>query len=444
MHTDFLKQDFLDEARKVFGEDYERFLSSYEEKPFRGISVNTLKISYDKIKSLLPFEPEKSPLYLNGYYINSDIEGLGNSPIHHAGGFYVQEPSASAPVTLLDIHKGDRVLDLCAAPGGKSSQIAALLDHSGLLWSNEIVKSRSQILLSNLERMGVRSAVISNCSPEALCDSLKGFFDKVLVDAPCSGEGMFRKNPKALDEWSREQVRVCAERQLSILESAAEAVRAGGSIVYSTCTFSQEENEGVIDKFLQCHDEFYVDKVKVNFGRKSCIEGGVRISPLEGGEGQFMIRLVKKGSDPPSESPYKFDSNSTSVKIVENFLKEVFKIFPAGNIEVIASRAYLFPNNIPKLNGLGVIRAGVLIGEIKKNRIEPAHALFSAFPPEFFNRTLDFSQDEPEVMRFLRGEEIDCCGESGYTLFAVEGISCGFGKCSGGRLKNKYPKGLRI
>lgn len=445
LQTDFLKKDFLEESKEIFGEDYEAFIASYSEKPFRGISINTLKASYDKIKTFLPFKTEKSPMYINGYYIDSDTDGVGNNPLHHMGAFYVQEPSASAPVTLLDIHEGERILDLCAAPGGKSSQIAALLNHSGLLWSNEIVKSRAQILLSNLERMGVRSVVISNCHPDTLCDRLSGFFDKILVDAPCSGEGMFRRNHEASDEWSREHVISCAERQLSILESASKALKDGGVIVYSTCTFSREENEGVVTEFLSRHSEFYVDEAAVNFGRKSLINGGVRISPLESGEGQFMVRLIKNSSESSKHSEYKFsDKNKSSVKLAEDFLKEVFAEAPDGRVEVIGDRAYIFPNNIPELNGLGVIRAGVLIGEIKKNRIEPAHALFSAFSPEYFKSVLDLKFSDERIQSFLRGEEIDCDSQRGYTLLAVEGISLGFGKCSNGRLKNKYPKGLRI
>lgn len=443
MQTDFLKMDFLDEAKDIFGEDYEAFLASFAENPFKGISINTLKSSYEQLEQFLPFELTKTSMYKNGYYINSETEGLGNNPFHHAGAFYVQEPSASAPVSLLDVHEGEKILDLCAAPGGKSAQIAALLKHSGLLWSNEIVKSRAQILLSNLERMGVRSVVVSNCRPDVLCDKLNGFFDKVLVDAPCSGEGMFRKNHDASDEWSREHVKACAERQLSILESAALAVKAGGIIVYSTCTFSREENEGVIGEFLRRHNEFSVDETELPFGRKSGIKGGVRISPLEGGEGQFMIRLMKSGNGLSNESNCKFGKRTDSAKAAESFLEEIFKIVPTGTVEVIRDRAYLFPGNIPELSGLGVIRAGVLIGEIKKNRIEPAHALFSAFTAEYFRSVLNLSITDERVKKFLKGEEIDCDTQKGYTLFAVEGISAGFGKCSCGRMKNKYPKGLR-
>lgn len=443
LQTNFLKKDFLDEAKEIFGEDYEAFLASYAEKPFKGISVNTLKTSYEQLEQLLSFELTKTPMYINGYYINSETESLGNNPLHHAGSFYVQEPSASAPVSLLNVHEGEKILDLCAAPGGKSAQIAALLNHSGLLWSNEIVKSRAQILLSNLERMGVRSVVVSNCHPDALCERLNGFFDKVLVDAPCSGEGMFRKNHDASDEWSREHVKTCAERQLSILESAASAVRDGGIIVYSTCTFSREENEGVICEFLRRHSEFSVDETEPLFGRKSGIKGGARISPLEGGEGQFMIRLMKNGDGLSNENSYKFGKRTDSVKLAENFIGEIFCTVPKGTVEVIGDRAYLFPGNIPELSGLGVIRAGVLIGEIKKNRIEPAHALFSAFSADYFRNALNLSILDERVEKFLKGEEIDCNAQKGYTLFAVEGISTGFGKCSCGRMKNKYPKGLR-
>lgn len=441
LNIDFLKADFLEEAKSVFGSDYDAFLATYNENPYRGISVNTLKITSERLKELLPYELEKTPMYKNGYYIDSEIEGLGNNPMHHAGAFYVQEPSASAPVSLLDVKEGERILDLCAAPGGKSSQILALLNNTGLLWSNEYVKSRSQILLSNLERMGARNIVVSNCKADTLCERLSGFFDKILVDAPCSGEGMFRKNHEASEEWSRDNVRLCAERQLSILDSASQAVRAGGVIVYSTCTFSYEENEGVVSEFLDRHKDFQIDDRECSFGRKSDVKGCIRISPLEGGEGQFMVRLKKSGDEPPCEYEYKFSKSKD--KLTEKFIEETFRIIPNGSIELVGDRAYLFPDNIPVLNGLGVIRAGIFIGEIKKNRIEPAHALFSAFTPEYFNNVLDLKITDERVEKFLRGEEIDCENHKGYTLLAVEGVSLGFGKCSNGRMKNKYPKGLR-
>lgn len=443
LSIDFLKEDFIEEAKKIFGADYEVFLASYDEKPYRGISVNTLKTDCENLKALLPYVLTKTPMYKNGYYIDSDIEGLGNNPLHHAGAFYVQEPSASAPVSLLDVKEGEKILDLCAAPGGKSSQILALLNNTGLLWSNEYVKSRSQILLSNLERMGARNIVVSNCKVNVLCENLSGFFDKILVDAPCSGEGMFRKNHEASNEWSRDNVKLCAERQLSILDSASQAVRKGGIIVYSTCTFSYEENEGVVSEFLNRHSDFSIDEQEYSFGRKSNINGCVRISPLEGGEGQFMVRLKKSGNENSCDYVYKFGKKNDNIKLVEKFIKETFNIIPNGTIEIIGERAYLFPNNIPMLNGLGVIRAGVFIGEIKKNRIEPAHALFSAFTPEYFKEILDLEITDERVEKFLRGEEIDCKNQKGYTVLAVEGISLGFGKCSNGKMKNKYPKGLR-
>lgn len=442
LSIDYLKLDFLEEAKSIFGSDYKAFLATYDEIPYRGLSVNTLKISSEKLMTLLPYELKKTPMYKNGYYINSEIEGLGNNPLHHAGAFYIQEPSASAPVSLLDVKEGERILDLCAAPGGKSSQILSLLNNTGLLWSNEYMKLRSQTLLSNLERMGARNIVVSNCSTSKICKTLSGYFDKVLVDAPCSGEGMFRKNHEASEQWSGAIVRICAERQLSILEDASKALRPGGVLVYSTCTFSYEENEGVIQEFLKRNEDFSIDESIRLFGRKSELKGCVRISPLEGGEGQFMVRLIKSNHETAADYNYKF--SKTENKTVSSFIDEVFKIKPSGKIELIGDRVYIFPENIPSLNGLGVIRTGVFLGEIKKNRIEPAHALFSAYPPKYFKNVLNLKITDERVGKFLSGEEIDCENHKGYTLLAVEGVSLGFGKCSNGRMKNKYPKGIRL
>ena len=238
--------DFLLRMKSLLGDEFDEFLKFYNSDDFiKGLRVNTLKCLPEKLCSLLDFELKKTPFCDEGFYIPSDVKSIGNNPLHHAGAFYVQEPSATSAVTMLDVHEGDYVLDLCAAPGGKSTQIGAKLNGTGLLWSNEIVRSRANILLSNIERMGISNAVVSNCRPDELCKRLENRFDRILVDAPCSGEGMFRKND-AEREWSIEHVKSCAARQLLILNSAKDALKNGGYMVYSTCTFSKEENEGCV------------------------------------------------------------------------------------------------------------------------------------------------------------------------------------------------------
>ena len=233
-----MTEKFLERMQSLLGDEFDAFLQYYNGENFRGLRVNTLKCTAEALQGALPFELKPTPFCPDGFYLPADVSSLGNHPLHHAGAFYMQEPSATSAVEMLGVQPGDRVLDLCAAPGGKSTQIGAKLKGEGLLWSNEIVKSRANILLSNIERMGIANAVVSNCHPEQLCERLAGCFDRVLVDAPCSGEGMFRKNSAAQTEWSEEHVKSCAERQLHILNSAKHALKPGGVLVYSTCTFS--------------------------------------------------------------------------------------------------------------------------------------------------------------------------------------------------------------
>ena len=438
-----LPKDYAAEVAPLFGDDLSAYEASFGGEVFRGISVNRLKITPGELLPLLPFAVVKSPFYRDGYYISCEEQGVGRLPLHHAGAFYVQEPSASSAVSLLDPRPGDRVLDLCAAPGGKSAQIASCLGGTGLLWSNEVVRSRAQILLSNFERMGVRSGVVSSLYPEVLCGKLCGFFDKVLVDAPCSGEGMFRKNPEAIAEWSREHVLACAKRQLSILDSAAMAVREGGVLVYSTCTFSPEENEGVVEAFLARHEEFEPAELPVHFGRSTALPCALRITPFEGGEGHFAALLRKKGDAAPFAVPA-VSVPDKKTGPAEAALSEIFRELPPGRLRLFGDKLCLLPELYPESAGLNVIRAGVPVGEWKKNRLEPAHGLFTAFSPEAFCRVLALEGDDPRVEAFLRGFEIDCDGEKGWTAVSCCGMVMGFGKCSGGRLKNKYPKGLRI
>lgn len=439
-------KEFLNKMQELLSpEDYSAFLADCEKTPFRGIRVNTLKCSKEKALNFLPFAKEQTPFCDKGYYIPYNTKNIGDEPFHHAGAFYVQEPSASSAVTVLDVHKGDRVLDLCAAPGGKSTQIAAELDGTGLLWSNEFVKSRANILLSNIERMGISNAVISNCHPDTLCRSLSGYFDRVLVDAPCSGEGMFRKDDTAVEEWSLEHSISCGERQLSILDSAALAVKNGGTLVYSTCTFSTFENEQVITRFLENHKDFELIDSGVTFGRRA-LDKAVRILPADGGEGHFVAKLRKTGDY--SQTPVlpasinKFPERDAALKLYD----DVFKSHIFGeNFQKIGDKIILLPNiDLPPMNSLGVIRAGILFGEVKKNRIEPCHSLFMAAKKEDLKSFVDLKYDDPRLEKFYHGEEIEIDNNiKGFTAVLVEGVVTGFGKASGGVLKNRYPKGLR-
>lgn len=441
-----LPLDFLNQMKEILSpEDYKQFIDDSQKNPYRGIRVNTLKCSEDLVREKLTFLGEKTPFCKNGYYIPYEITGIGDDPLHHAGAIYVQEPSAASAVTVLDVQKGDRVLDLCAAPGGKSTQIAAELEGTGLLWSNEIVKSRANILLSNIERMGITNAVVSNCHPEKLCENLSGYFDKVLVDAPCSGEGMFRKDSAAVEEWSLEHSVSCGERQLSILDSASRALKDGGILVYSTCTFSAFENEKVIERFLERHNEFELVDCGVEFGRRS-LDYAVRILPCDGGEGHFAAKLRKKGElisspDLPVKSE-KFPEKEAALRLYDEIFKS--RIF-GENISKIGDKIILLPKiDLPPMAGLGVIRAGILFGEIKKNRVEPCHALFMAAKKADLRSYVDLNYDDSRLTKFYHGEEINVDGSlKGFTAVLVEGVSTGFGKASGSILKNRYPKGLR-
>ena len=437
-----LPKEFTARMEKMLGGEYADFLECMDRPHFRGIRRNSLKCGEDTLCRGLGVVWDPVPFSGLSSYLPAEYEHIGNHPLHHAGAFYVQEPSASSAVTALDPHPGDRVLDLCAAPGGKSTQIAALLDGKGLLWSNEIVKNRASILLSNIERMGIRNAVVSSCHPEVLCERFAGCFDKVLVDAPCSGEGMFRRDPQAVSEWSPEHVQACAARQLAILESASQAVREGGILVYSTCTFSMEENEGVIAAFLRDHD-FVLEEIPQKFGRPGFgdFPQTRRIFPMDGGEGHFVARM-RRLSGGSGEFPSYGGTKPDALHAAEELYCSIFGKKPQQEIAQAGDRLLLLPEETPALSGLGVLRAGVLLGLVKKGRIEPEHALFAAAQKEDLVQCLDYAHDSPEIAAFLHGEELEADGK-GYLGVCVDGITVGFGKASGGRLKNRYPKGLR-
>ena len=432
----------------LFGWSDECFDNIFSKKPFRAIRINPLKADLNTVQTNFDVELKAAPFYKDSYYIPKDFDGVGNLPLHHAGGFYVQEPSASSVLTVIDAKPGERILDLCAAPGGKSTGIGAALKGEGLLWSNEYVRNRASALLSNIERMGITNCVVSSLSADYLCEALEGFFDAVAVDAPCSGEGMWRHNEQVENQWSEEYVLKCAELQREILLSAAKAVKNGGRLIYSTCTFAKEENEENVIWFLENNPEFTLENINADFGicglsGNEEIDSKVRrITPLNGGEGHFVALFRKSGESQNGFECFSEAISPQSKKIVTDFLNDNFYSLPNGALYEKNNLVYLVPAEAPMLKG-DILRYGLLIGEMRKNRLEPSHALFTAagVKPK---RIIDLSLEDERLYKFLKGEEISADGENGYTAVYATNVPLGFGKCSNGRLTNRYPKGLRI
>ena len=436
--------EYFERMKNAPGIDYDRFLDTADKPAYKAIRVNTLKMQPEELLPLLPFAGEQVPFCKEGYYVSADK--LGKHPLHHAGAFYVQEPSAMSAVTALNVQPGDKVLDLCAAPGGKSTQIASALGGTGLLWANEIVRPRAHILLSNIERMGIKNAVVSNMSPDVLCPRLEGFFDKVLVDAPCSGEGMFRKDKEAIFEWSVEHSLSCAERQKAIINSAAKAVRPDGMMVYSTCTFSVDENEGVVQSFLADNPDFELIDTGCKFGTPT-LDHAVRVYPYHGGEGHFVAKFRRTKGKAYKGSMYRYTEPSKEERVaIEKFLTDILRNPAFRHYHVIDDRILNLPNPdlMPDIEGMNILRAGVKLGDFKKNRIEPHHNLATSLTPYEFKRRLIMECEDILAARYISGEELEIDNWiNGWGVATVNGITLGLGKAVNGHLKNKYPKGLR-
>jgi len=482
-----LPTDFINKMKSLLGEEFDDFINSYDDPRTFGLRVNTLKISVDDFLNLAPFDLNKIPWASDGFYYCPDCEP-GKHPYHEAGLYYIQEPSAMIPAILLSPKPGDRILDLCAAPGGKSTQIASAMKGSGLLVANEIHPARAKILSQNIERMGIKNCVVLNEDPARLETYFSEFFHKILVDAPCSGEGMFRKNPEAQNEWSCDNVHLCARRQLNILDSAAKMLVAGGRLVYSTCTFSPEENEQVIEKFLLKHPEFEIvspifpqkenlkntsfkgEHLKVvgweNFdhGRPSWtltgmddISKAIRIWPHKvQGEGHFAAVLKKNQSTVQEGYRNSFAVKETSNKIDKknigkselnlyvDFAKQFLTTFPNNGFSLFGDHLYIIPKDMISLKGLKAVRPGWHLGTFKKNRFEPSHTLALSLSSQDVKQCINLDSSSEDIYSYLRGESIPCSGQKSWTLVLVDGYSIGWGKASNNILKNHYPKGLRL
>lgn len=409
---------------------------------FCGLRVNEIKCKTEKFHKLVPFNIEKCKFHENGYYI-SDEEKTGNHPLHFGGAYYLQEPSAMSAVTALKVSQNDTVLDMCAAPGSKSTAIAG---GCRLLVSNEINTARAKILIGNIERLGISNTLVLNSDSEAVGNAFIGYFDKVLVDSPCSGEGMFRKHPNVLEEWTPELVKMCASRSLEVLTNASKTLKQGGRLVYSTCTYNLEENEKTILEFLKNNPDFEVVDTGLDFGQDGFLglNKARRITIADGGEGHFVCAMERK-SEPPFKKikPFKLKNNFSVVSDFVNgtplFLNnnEKFGLLQFGDA------FYAVQDGTPDVSGVRVMRAGVKLGTLVSKTLKPDHHFFMSAAPSCLKAVIEVS--EQDVFNFYRGETLNVDPSyRGYAAVMYEGIAVGFGKAVGGTLKNNLPKGLRI
>lgn len=423
-----MNEDFLARMKSYLKEEYDAFYQSMSKPLLRGLRYNPKK-KMEPIQNL-----KATPFSKDSFYIN---QSLGNHPGHICGAFYLQEPSASSAVSILDVKENDYVLDLCAAPGGKSTQIASSLKH-GFLLSNEINKKRAQILLSNIERCGVQNVLVTSDTPSKICHTFKECFDKVLVDAPCSGEGMMKKHDEATN-WSQDNVDYCSQRQKEILADAYLALKKDGILVYSTCTYAKEENEEVIQWFLENYPDMELIDPRVSFGREGFIKKTIRIFPMDGGEGHFVAKLQKKGGN---KNTFPVLKDAKLNPLVEAFLIEQLGFVPK-HIQTISNSVYAMDLPFINTKKINVLRQGILLGELKKNRFEPAHAFYmNAEWIDHYQKKYEASIEEMNA--FMHGETLSCNLDKGYYAICFEGIPFGFGKSDGHLLKNKIPKGLRL
>lgn len=476
--------EFEKKMKAFLGNEWEEFLYSYDNNRFQALRFNTLKVGKNKsveeeiagIMDKLCIPMDKKVTWANDAYYYDEEKRPGKHPYHEMGLYYIQEPSAMSAAALLAPKPGMRVLDLCAAPGGKSTQLATYLGDSGLLVSNEINTQRSRILSQNIERMGIKNAIVTNEDSFVLAAHFPNFFHAIQVDAPCSGEGMFRKLPEAVNEWSPQNVEICAARQKEILDNAATMLKAGGTIVYSTCTFSREENEDVIEFFLERHPDFTLEEMERFWPHKV------------DGEGHFVAKLVRRGSvnelgadyDVCEENCNKVEDtglkddrktkknknnknrkNETkpaltkeNMKLLSEFLDETVSEDMAAWIKnsrlvMFGEQLYRLPDMEVDIKGLKVQRAGLHIGEFKKQRFEPSHSLALALKYSEAKNVVKLTCDDPQTTGFFNGQSVmlsdgqaaEC--KKGWALVCVDGYPAGWGKVNGAQVKNHYPKGLR-
>lgn len=435
-------QAFVDEMRAILGAQTNAFFAEMEKPCRHSLRLNPLR--EDAENAALPFTDDAVSWCESGRYIKPGTRP-GLSPLHFAGAYYIQEASAMAPAMALAPRPGERVLDLCAAPGGKSGQLAAALKGEGLLISNEPEPSRVRILSATMERLGISNSIVVNSLPEKLSPLLPEFFDKILVDAPCSGEGMFRRDPATREEWTPASPEGCASRQAFILDHAAKMLKPGGRLAYSTCTFNRAENERTIEAFLERHSDFSAVDFELN-GIGQSKNGMLRLFPhLLSGEGHFLALLEKSGSpskSSPKSKPSKPDKEiSAAVRLLKEIVPGLDSLLENGEIVRTGEYLKLVPKGTPDLKGIKVVRQGLHLCRMGRSYVEPDHALAMALHPSQAACVREVTDEE--VLPLLCGETVPSDAR-GWLLFTCRNMPLGWGKASGGIAKNHIPKGLRI
>lgn len=460
-----LPKSYVDAMKELLKGDYDAYIKSLDEKPYVGIRTNLLKLEPEKLKEILDrdfkgipwvkegfyFEEEKGVLTTSSLSNNEKIKSISKNPYYFAGLYYIQEPSAMTPAMIAGIKPGDKVLDLCAAPGGKSTQAASYLQGEGLLVSNDFSASRVKALQKNIEVSGIDNVLITNEDPKNLSNVYIEYFDKIIVDAPCSGEGMFRRDSAVFRAYLGRGPEFFTGLQVSILNEAAKMLKPGGTLVYSTCTYSKIEDEGSLSEFLENHPEFKIDKIKPDFGfeESKILPGTIRLFPHKiKGEGHFVARLKKDESTLEIETSKIKDKKKRKLpKLPEELLEFLGKIKRDWDYERIfinKDYAYYLPKDALIDKSLHYIRTGLLLGEIKKNRFEPFQALAMNIKFDEWENPLNLSATDERVIKYLKGETIEADDEyMGIRLVCVDGFPLGFVKQNKNSCKNKYYQGWR-
>lgn len=443
--------------KELLGDEYPLYYDCLDKPMFHGIRINTAKISIEDFMKINPFKLTPVPWCKNGFYFDDKNDKPSKHPYYYAGLYYIQEPSAMTPANVLPINPNDRVLDICAAPGGKSTELAAKLNGSGILVSNDISASRAKALLKNIEVFGIGNSLVISEAPYKLSERFYEYFDKILIDAPCSGEGMFRKSVSMVNAWDETRNDFFSNLQKQILNEAVKMLKPGGMLLYSTCTFSPLENEKSIDYLLSLDENMEIQEFSMYEGfdyghpewsdtQNPDIKKAARIWPHKvNGEGHFVCLTKKNGEAKDAYNTGSYIVNKKSLPDeVKDFFGHLLKKFDPERLEISNDKLYFIPEEFPQVKGLRILRCGLFMGEIKKNRFEPSQALAMNLSSQDFDNIINLSAQDPRVTKYLKGETIEAEGQNGWALICVDSYPLGWGKLNNGILKNKYLPGWRL